>query len=346
MGIEIIREVQASDVNASVWNLFRFAVANVIKEVVGKDWPESELIELHSNHLAVLLHMQPNVTPNEALEQARKLADRMTQYVYKYLKIGIKVGIGTLKRKWQEIADSTEEAFYELSTKNLIDIDKSTNRSTHQLIRPIRFYQQLASAIKHSQEHQAKKVIREHMDQLRNKKDVTPTYLHFLGTELWAILAYSLYDVGIFLDEIFPNIDIRKEMNGISKPDQLADWLIEKVQVICGNRQWNENLKHKRVVEFIIQFIHEHYAEDITLNKLANQVSFSRNYLGQIFKNATGETFNSYLTKVRMEKAKSMILEGKYFIYEVAEKVGYKNIPYFSTLFKKYTGLNPIDLVK
>ncbi|MFC6605194.1 helix-turn-helix domain-containing protein [Ectobacillus funiculus] len=47
-----------------------------------------------------------------------------------------------------------------------------------------------------------------------------------------------------------------------------------------------------------------------------------------------------------MEKARAMILEGKYLIYEIAEKVGFKNVPYFSTLFKKHTGLNPTELVK
>jgi two-component system response regulator YesN len=59
-----------------------------------------------------------------------------------------------------------------------------------------------------------------------------------------------------------------------------------------------------------------------------------------------GESFNSYLTRIRMEKAKEMILEGKHLIYEVADRVGYKYVPYFSTLFKKYTGCNPTDLYK
>lgn len=107
-----------------------------------------------------------------------------------------------------------------------------------------------------------------------------------------------------------------------------------------------ENIKHRQAVDFIIQYIHDHYAEPITITELADRLYISRNYLSHLFKLAAGESFNSYLTRVRMEKAKKLILEGKHLIYEVAEQVGYKNVPYFSTLFKKYNGYNPTELLK
>jgi two-component system response regulator YesN len=96
----------------------------------------------------------------------------------------------------------------------------------------------------------------------------------------------------------------------------------------------------------MIRYIHENYAQDIRLAELAEKVYISRNYLSTIFRNATGETFNDYVTRVRMEKAKNLLLEGKLMVYEVADQVGYKNVPYFTTLFKKYTGRNPTEFVK
>ncbi|MNE28622.1 Bifunctional transcriptional activator/DNA repair enzyme AdaA [compost metagenome] len=95
----------------------------------------------------------------------------------------------------------------------------------------------------------------------------------------------------------------------------------------------------------MVDYIHKHYGDELTLERLANELYLTKNYLNQIFKKAMGDTFNQYLTKVRMEKAKAMLLDGKYLIYEVSERVGYKNIPYFSTLFKKYTGMNPSEFV-
>jgi two-component system response regulator YesN len=115
----------------------------------------------------------------------------------------------------------------------------------------------------------------------------------------------------------------------------------------CSYQDSYENTKHNQAVEFIIQFIHKHYDEEITLTELAEKVFISRNYLCDIFKKATGETFLSYLTRVRMEKAKQLIMEGKLHVYEIAERVGYKNVPYFSTVFKKYfSGISPTKMIK
>ncbi|CAH0120200.1 putative response regulatory protein [Paenibacillus sp. CECT 9249] len=114
---------------------------------------------------------------------------------------------------------------------------------------------------------------------------------------------------------------------------------------ICGGeRQAGESIRHKQAAEFMLRYVHEHYGEDITVEELAEQLHISTNYLRSIFRKVTGETFNQYVTRVRIEKAKDLLMEGKYYIYEIAELVGYKNVTYFSTLFKKYTGVTPKGL--
>ncbi|MNN07840.1 HTH-type transcriptional regulator YesS [compost metagenome] len=60
----------------------------------------------------------------------------------------------------------------------------------------------------------------------------------------------------------------------------------------------------------------------------------------------TGETFTNYVIRVRIEKAKALLMDGNYLIYEVSEMVGYHNVPYFSTLFKKYCGVSPSEISK
>ena len=68
-------------------------------------------------------------------------------------------------------------------------------------------------------------------------------------------------------------------------------------------------------------------------------------YLGKLFKKETGKNFSHYVMEKRMEMAKDLIIEGKKDrIYEVAEKVGYgSNSQYFSQVFKKYTGVSPLE---
>ncbi len=125
-----------------------------------------------------------------------------------------------------------------------------------------------------------------------------------IGGQFWAILRYALNDEEIRLEDIYPEEQMEFELNRISTADQLEHWLKEKVSGIFNNRHWQENMKHKRTVDFIKQYIHENYDRELTIAELAEHVVLSRNYLCQIFfKNATGETINNYIVRVRMEKS-------------------------------------------
>lgn len=86
--------------------------------------------------------------------------------------------------------------------------------------------------------------------------------------------------------------------------------------------------------------------ENLSLRWLAGTILYTNvDYLGKLFKKETGKNFSHYVMEKRMEMAKSLILEGKKDrIYEVAEKVGYgSNSQYFSQVFKKYTGVSPLE---
>lgn len=134
---------------------------------------------------------------------------------------------------------------------------------------------------------------------------LSPGELAALGTQLFAILSFTLYDSGHKLDDELPPADLSKELGLIENEQQWKAWVAEKVKRICRRFTPNENLKHKETVEFIIQYIHEHYAENIHLQDVADQVYISKNYLSTLFRQFTGETFGDYLTRVRWKKPRA-----------------------------------------
>lgn len=86
--------------------------------------------------------------------------------------------------------------------------------------------------------------------------------------------------------------------------------------------------------------------ENLSLRWLAGTILYTNvDYLGKLFKKETGKNFSHYVMEKRMEMAKELILEGKKDrIYEIAENVGYgSNSQYFSQVFKKYTGVSPLE---
>lgn len=357
IGIEIIRTDRVTRASTKDLSLFRFAIANIIQELSREEWPDSHYVELFSSHAAIILHAPNEEWSEFTMKQAYRFGERVIQSVRSFLDITLHAGIGTFKPNWMEIADSTEEAFQALYFKNTAPIEgihlyeyvhggKIEQQAYPISLRPVKFYQQMAESMKLFQEDKAKEIVDDYFDQWRKGGAVSARNLEMLGSELWTIFAYTLFEVGVQLEDIAKVNEVTRELRFITTLEQLREWLYGKIDLICGSRSSNENIKHRQAVDFIVQFIHEHYAEPITITDLADRIHISRNYLSLLFKKAMGESFNSYLTRIRMEKAKEMILEGKYLIYEVADRVGYKYVPYFSTLFKKYTGCNPTDLYK
>lgn len=98
--------------------------------------------------------------------------------------------------------------------------------------------------------------------------------------------------------------------------------------------------KEKIVVNKMIHLIEQNYHKNIKLDNIAEVVHYHKVYLGKLFKAHTGEYFNTYLDKVRMENGKKFLLQG-FKVYQVAEKVGYSNPDYFHSKFKKYVGMSP-----
>lgn len=89
------------------------------------------------------------------------------------------------------------------------------------------------------------------------------------------------------------------------------------------------------------QYIQRHFAEQITLEEVAEATGFSVSYFSTIFKKETGEGFNKYLTRIRMEEAKQQLRESDALVVEICRSVGYNDLKHFSQTFHKSTGLTP-----
>ncbi|NGZ77830.1 response regulator transcription factor [Saccharibacillus alkalitolerans] len=94
------------------------------------------------------------------------------------------------------------------------------------------------------------------------------------------------------------------------------------------------------VLKQMIDFIRRNYSENLKLEVLAEMFGYNSGYLGKLFKNYTGEYFNAFVDKVRVDKAKELLGQGLK-VHQVAARVGYSNADYFHSKFRKYVGTSP-----
>ena len=120
--------------------------------------------------------------------------------------------------------------------------------------------------------------------------------------------------------------------------------LLEDVAVRIAEKVNNFNNKSiKLILRKAMDYIQEHYSEQVTLNEVAENIYVSTFYISRMFKKELGKSFVDYLNDVRIEKSKELLKDIKYKTYEVAEIVGISDPHYFSKLFKKYSGMTPSE---
>jgi two-component system, response regulator YesN len=354
--VEIVRSERLNGLKSADWHLFRFAVANIASELGGELQLGVHTVELYGGQTVMLLRFPPEMAKNDCCSTALQFARRLISASEHYLRIRIQMGIGDMKGSIKQICESTDEAFHALHAKPSMpneDLpiflykrkEDNEGRSIAEL-RLVRHYHEIAQALASLQQELTTEALERLTVSLAAQPELTAGMLQRVASEVWTICKYTMYGTGHGLDEAFPAEAVEQELASIVMPLQLRDWALEKINAVCARFGRSDNLRHKQAVDFLVRYVHEHYAEDIRLADLSEKVYISRNYLSNIFRDATGETFNDYVTRVRMEKAKSLLAEGKMMVYEVSEKVGYKNVPYFTTLFKKYTGRSPSDFIK
>lgn len=98
-----------------------------------------------------------------------------------------------------------------------------------------------------------------------------------------------------------------------------------------------------RQIEQIACYIAENCCSPLSLNSIAEQFYMNKCYLSRIFKEITGFTVNGYLHARRIQKARSLLIQNSMNISEVSEAAGYENLTYFERVFKKHTGMSPLE---
>ncbi|UWP58797.1 response regulator transcription factor [Ruminococcus gauvreauii] len=109
-------------------------------------------------------------------------------------------------------------------------------------------------------------------------------------------------------------------------------------EILFRIKKLEENLE-KKPIRTAITYINEHYSENLSLENISTVVKLNSVYFSTMFKRETGKNFVEYLTEVRLEHAKKLLIESDYNISEIAWKVGYQDEKYFMKVFKREAGI-------
>lgn len=274
-----------------------------------------------------------------------------TIYLIKhFLKLTIRVGVGFIVESLHEIYKSSNCANECLEYGILANgegfIQYAESGLKNSIMDEIKIdYELLENYIKLEKKEELEKYIENYYDELSRLSNLSIEYIRnstmHIIINIIKVFSETSGDTKKIINSLdFKYIDFLK----LKRLDEFKTWLKVFFQKIYELAVDNMQKKVSKVVNDSLDYIDRHCYEEISLKLIADKIYINASYLGQIFKKEIGESFTDYVNKLRMQKAKELLVSTNLKVYEVSERVGFKDSHYFIKIFKKYVGVNPSDI--
>lgn len=123
-------------------------------------------------------------------------------------------------------------------------------------------------------------------------------------------------------------------------PEMTLPQLLAHIQELESSCTVGERPQNYLAVQ-AMEYIDQHFIQDITLEQIAAHIGVSPSYLSRVFAHSVGQNVSGYIMEKRVERAKHLITTTNLKHYEIAEKCGLNSSAYFTSVFKKVTGMTP-----
>ncbi|GIP31547.1 response regulator [Paenibacillus sp. J2TS4] len=146
---------------------------------------------------------------------------------------------------------------------------------------------------------------------------------------------------GWLLQEVVGNdFAYYRNTQGLTSKDQIYEWMRRFVKSFISYQQTQRKTTSHKMVREILTIVENEMDQELTLHTVADRLFVNSSYLSRLFKQETGKSFSAHVLERKMESAKGYLLEGAK-VYDAARMVGYRDVSYFTRVFRKYWGVTP-----
>lgn len=206
------------------------------------------------------------------------------------------------------------------------------------------FYQQeadLLSKVKNGNIREAKALLNETIGYMLFADGRDIDAVRTCAIDITVLLSHIALENGVRADGIYNlNSKFLLSINRENNLDELC-FLLQDVIECFMNIISHETDKGNYHVRQAVQFMTENYAQQITLEIVAEYVDLSPSYFSTLFRRITGDSFRSHLCRIRVEESKHLLLHTKYPLSDIAVAVGFTDQSYYSKVFKRIVGITP-----
>ena len=292
---------------------------------------------------------------DELTARVQKLQENLENLLGKYKNLEYFGGIGSQVGRFSEIKSSYNDAnraFAERFSRNLSQfirysevhkVQVQDDVEMHRLGTMAENRKMLERFLKTGTENEIKSFMDAYFDAIGEQNLQSMMLRQYIVMDTFI----SIQNIGDSLN--IEKEDIERELGDIREVSQYVQdlnatgkYLEDLVRRMIQLREQASGRRYSEIIERARDYIRQNYMSDeISLNLVAASVNISPSYFSSLFSQEVGSTFVEYLTGVRMEKAKELLMCSDKRTSDIGYEVGYKDSHYFSYIFKKTQGCSP-----
>ncbi|WP_055665671.1 response regulator transcription factor [Desnuesiella massiliensis] len=323
-------------------------IKNIIYENINED---CYVIECHQDRLAIIIDTEHIKDKEEIVT----LLSFIQKEIKEKCKISVSMGLSTigLIQNMNRLYSESKEALYDKLYKGRGSInfykyeahDIIESKTLNLLIE--KYKREIILSINAKDKRNVEKQIKQVYYEIFKKLKVKSKLIKEFSIEVILSALKLLKEYNIVIAKVASGeFDAYKQISKLNTLDEIYE-LVNSIIISCLDELKEFSIETQDSgIEKALEYIKQHYHEDISLNDVAKTAYLSESYLSRKIKKILGIGFSEYITKLRMEKAKEYFRDPNIKVTEVASKLGYPDYRYFSHIFKKYTGYTPSEFSK
>lgn len=325
--------------------LCRFVITNVVEELANRSFC-GHMAEV-DDMLACLINLDSSSVNYKTI-----LIDIITEakeFIEKNFKINLSFSIGGLHESIEGIPEAFTESVNAMEYIHVMGLDKTiffdeiTNESGSSYYYPVEKEYRLINYIKSANYTAAENIIEEIFSKNFENSSPSLEITRCLMFDLMSTLLKTGSEIKKveergFIEKLDYDGDLIKCMNYV----ELKNKILKIIKNICNNISKNIQQTDNNVVDMIGKIVTDNFQDaNLGIATIADQIGKHPYYASRIFKEQTGEGILEFINRIRITKAKELLLENLWNQEEIAEKVGYTNVRTFQRAFKKQEGTSP-----
>lgn len=263
----------------------------------------------------------------------------------------VSIGVGCTVRGWRSIPVSFREAndavsrqFYR-GTGKVYRQEPCSQSPFHRTSFELdsKQYSLFREYLKKADRNAAFGFLGELSGRIRNAENRNIDYIKNIYFDLLLLVFEAARELGL-IETVEKNEKryLWQEIEGTRTLAELSDYMYSNIGGVFDSLGGKDAVN--RTAYQVMKYVREHYANrELSIQKIADHAYLSRTYLCSFFKKSTGKTVNEFITEVRIEKAMELLKDSRSKLYEISSDVGFCDVNYFSTLFKKSVGCTPSE---